>query len=74
MRKFSLFSILIIVSNPLDAMCQVAYRRSGFPKHRVIGMAGVLDSARMRCFLADRRARTTDQHDRDPICSSCVEP
>src|ERR671932_2762452 len=45
-------SILIIVSNPLDAMCQVAFRRSGFPKHRVIGMAGVLDSARMRCFLA----------------------
>src|SRR5438067_10563012 len=45
-------SILIIVSNPLDAMCQVALRRSGFPKHRVIGMAGVLDSARMRSFLA----------------------
>ncbi|MDQ1640266.1 MAG: malate dehydrogenase [Pyrinomonadaceae bacterium] len=46
-------SILIIVSNPLDAMCQVAFKRSGFPKHRVIGMAGVLDSARMRCFLAE---------------------
>src|SRR5687767_4902937 len=46
-------AILIIVSNPLDAMCQVALRRSGFPKHRVIGMAGVLDSARMRCFLAE---------------------
>src|SRR5437867_5319669 len=46
-------SILIVVSNPLDAMCQVALRRSGFPKHRVIGMAGVLDSARMRCFLAE---------------------
>jgi len=46
-------SVLIIVSNPLDAMCQVAFRRSGFPKHRVIGMAGVLDSARMRCFLAE---------------------
>src|SRR5262249_52238461 len=43
-------SILIIVSNPLDAMCQVALRRSGFPKHRVIGMAGGLDSARLRCF------------------------
>ena len=41
------------LSNPLDAMCQVAFRRSGFPKHRVIGMAGVLDSARMRCFLAE---------------------
>jgi len=46
-------AILIIVSNPLDAMCQVALRRSGLPKHRVIGMAGVLDSARMRCFLAE---------------------
>src|SRR3982751_3158560 len=46
-------SILIIVSNPLDAMCQVAFKRSGFPKHHVIGMAGVLDSARMRCFLAE---------------------
>src|ERR671929_54843 len=46
-------TILIVVSNPLDAMCQVALRRSGFPKHRVIGMAGVLDSARMRCFLAE---------------------
>src|SRR5207245_9106134 len=44
-------SILIVVSNPLDAMCKVALRRSGFPKHRVIGMAGVLDFARMRCFL-----------------------
>src|SRR5215204_3789399 len=46
-------AILIIVSNPLDAMCQVALKRSGLPKHRVIGMAGVLDSARMRCFLAE---------------------
>src|SRR6476619_416525 len=46
-------TILIIVSNPLDAMCQVAFKRSGFPKHRVIRMAGVLDSARMRCFLAE---------------------
>ena len=45
-------SILIIVSNPLDAMCQVALKRSGFPKHRVIGMAGVLDSARYRTFIA----------------------
>ena len=45
--------ILIIVSNPLDAMCQVALRESGFPKERVIGMAGVLDSARMACFLAE---------------------
>ena len=45
-------TILIIVSNPLDAMCQVALKRSGFPKHRVIGMAGVLDSARFRAFIA----------------------
>lgn len=51
--KYSPDAILIIVSNPLDAMCQVALRRSGFPKHRVLGMAGVLDSARMRCFLAE---------------------
>ena len=51
--RYSPDSVLIIVSNPLDAMCQVAYKRSGFPKHRVIGMAGVLDSARMRCFLAE---------------------
>src|SRR5713226_10727166 len=45
-------AILIVVSNPLDAMCQVAYKVSGLPKHRVFGMAGVLDSARMRTFIA----------------------
>ncbi|PKN64928.1 MAG: malate dehydrogenase [Deltaproteobacteria bacterium HGW-Deltaproteobacteria-15] len=45
-------SILIIVSNPLDAMCHVAYDVSGFPKQRVLGMAGVLDSARYRAFIA----------------------
>jgi malate dehydrogenase len=50
--KYSPNSFIIIVSNPLDAMAQVAFRRSGFPKNRVMGMAGVLDSARMRCFLA----------------------
>ncbi|MCZ6752060.1 MAG: malate dehydrogenase [Acidobacteria bacterium] len=44
--------ILIIVTNPLDAMCQAALRVSGFPKHRVIGMAGILDSARFRTFIA----------------------
>lgn len=44
--------VLIIVSNPLDAMCHVAYETSGFPKERVIGMAGVLDSARFRAFIA----------------------
>jgi malate dehydrogenase len=45
-------TILIVVSNPLDAMCHVAYETSGFPKNRVIGMAGVLDSARFRAFIA----------------------
>jgi malate dehydrogenase len=45
-------SILIIVSNPLDAMCHVAFKTSGFPRERVIGMAGVLDSARLRAFIA----------------------
>jgi len=45
-------AILVIVSNPLDAMCEVARRVSGFPRKRVIGMAGVLDSARMRYFIA----------------------
>lgn len=43
--------IIIVVSNPLDAMVQTAYRVSGFPKERVIGMAGVLDSARFRTFI-----------------------
>jgi len=50
--KHSPNTILIVVSNPLDAMCQVAYKVSGLPKHRVFGMAGVLDSARMRTFIA----------------------
>jgi malate dehydrogenase len=45
-------AVLIIVSNPLDAMCHVAYEASQFPKNRVIGMAGVLDSARFRAFIA----------------------
>jgi malate dehydrogenase len=44
--------ILIVVTNPLDTMCYVAYKAAGLPKHRVIGQAGVLDSARMRAFLA----------------------
>jgi malate dehydrogenase len=46
-------AILIVVSNPLDAMCEVARRVSGFPRERVFGMAGVLDSSRMRWFLAE---------------------
>jgi malate dehydrogenase len=45
-------AVLIIVSNPLDAMCHVAFDACGFPKERVVGMAGVLDSARFRAFIA----------------------
>jgi malate dehydrogenase len=45
-------AIIIVVSNPLDAMVQLAYKVSGFPRERVIGMAGVLDSARFRTFIA----------------------
>jgi malate dehydrogenase len=45
-------AIIIIVTNPLDAMCHVAMQASGFPRERVIGMAGVLDSARFRTFIA----------------------
>src|SRR6185295_19088985 len=47
-------AVLIVVSNPLDAMCEVARRVSGFPRERVIGMAGVLDAARMRWFIAEK--------------------
>ncbi|MCK9195494.1 MAG: malate dehydrogenase [Syntrophales bacterium] len=50
--KYSPAAILIIVSNPLDAMCHVAFEVSGFPRNRVIGMAGVLDAARFRAFIA----------------------
>lgn len=46
-------AVFIIVSNPLDAMCHVALKASGFPSQRVIGMAGVLDSARFRYFIAE---------------------
>src|SRR5438876_1398156 len=45
--------IIIVVSNPLDAMAQAAYKISKFPKSRVLGMAGVLDSARFRTFIAE---------------------
>jgi malate dehydrogenase len=51
--KHSPNCILIIVSNPLDAMAQAAFKLSGFARERVIGMAGVLDSARFRAFIAD---------------------
>jgi len=50
--KHSPNCILIIVTNPLDAMCHVALAASGFPRERVLGMAGVLDSARFRTFIA----------------------
>ena len=46
-------AILIVVTNPLDAMCHVAMDASGFPRERVLGMAGVLDSARFRTFIAE---------------------
>jgi malate dehydrogenase len=45
-------AVIIVVTNPLDAMCHVAMQASGFPRERVIGMAGVLDSARFRTFIA----------------------
>jgi malate dehydrogenase len=51
--KLSPDAILILVTNPLDAMAQAAYKISGFPKNRVVGMAGVLDSARMSAFVAE---------------------
>jgi malate dehydrogenase len=50
--KHSPNTIIVPVANPLDAMCQAVYRLSRFPRERVIGMAGVLDSARMRTFIA----------------------
>ena len=50
--QYSPNCILIIVSNPLDAMAQAGYKMSGFSRNRVIGMAGVLDSARFRAFIA----------------------
>jgi len=46
-------AILILVTNPLDAMVQLAWKKSGFPHQRVVGMAGVLDSARFRTFIAE---------------------
>ena len=56
-------AILIVVTNPLDAMCHVALQASGFPRERVIGMAGVLDSARFRTFIAEElRVSVSDTH------------
>ena len=51
--KVSPEAILIVVTNPLDAMAQTAYKVSGFSKNRVVGMAGILDSARYRTFIAE---------------------
>jgi len=51
-RKYAPEAIVIVVSNPLDVMTYLVGAKTGFPKHRVMGMAGVLDSARFRCFIA----------------------
>ena len=59
--KYSPNAVVIVVSNPLDAMAQVAYRVTAFPKERVLGMAGVLDTARFRTFLAQEL--NTSVHD-----------
>src|SRR3954453_9963205 len=58
--KHSPNAIIIVVSNPLDAMAQAVYKLSKFPRERVIGMAGVLDSARMRSFIAKELNVSTD--------------
>jgi malate dehydrogenase len=52
-RRVAPQAIVVVVSNPLDVMCYVAMRSTGFPRERVIGMAGVLDTARYRMFLAE---------------------
>src|ERR1700740_2065805 len=59
--KHSPQCILIVVSNPLDAMAQAAYKLSKFPRERVIGMAGVLDTARMRSFIAKKPNVSVDE-------------
>src|SRR3990172_735989 len=50
--KYSPNSFVIVVSNPLDAMCYVAMKVGNFPRHRIVGLSGVLDSARMRSFIS----------------------
>lgn len=52
-KKFAPNTLVIVVSNPLDAMCHVALKATGFPSNRVFGMAGVLDSARYKTFIAE---------------------
>ena len=51
-KKFAPKAVILLVTNPLDIMCYVAMKASGFPRERVLGMAGALDSARMCCFVA----------------------
>lgn len=58
--KTSRDAILIMVTNPLDVMCEVARRVTGFPRERVIGMAGILDTARMRAFIAMEMGVSTE--------------
>jgi malate dehydrogenase len=52
-RRVAPQAIVVVVSNPLDVMCYVAMKATGFPRERIIGMAGVLDTARYRTFLAE---------------------
>ena len=52
-KQYSPNAVVIVVSNPLDAMAYVAMKELGFPRNRVIGMAGVLDGARMRTFISE---------------------
>ena len=58
-------AIIIVVSNPLDEMTFLAAESSGFPKERVFGMAGVLDSARLRYFIAELTGVVPDEDRRD---------
>lgn len=58
--KTSKDAIVIMVTNPLDVMCEVARRVTGFPRERVIGMAGILDTARMRAFIAMEMGVSTE--------------
>jgi malate dehydrogenase len=59
--KFSPNTVLLILSNPVDAMTYVAYKTSGFPKNRVIGQAGVLDTARFNAFVADELSVSVEE-------------
>lgn len=52
-KKYAPNAFVIVITNPLDVMVEVMQRATGFPDHKVVGMAGVLDSARFRCFLAE---------------------